>query len=153
MMIRRMLIGALAALMATVGGLAISSPAQAIPTTCSNLGYDNGRDGVTDNDANGGGAFVDAILCWSARGNGYYDTYVQWTVYDTSSNSAGATPRLEWTGTDGVLHTFTPPSSQRAWANGEYTNGVKHTNNIKGLYVRACLTNADNPSHHCGPRA
>jgi len=150
MRFRRAFIGALAAVLATVGAVAVASPAQAAPSKCWTLGYDNGREVFASNDYNGDGAFVDALLCWSARGNGYYDTYVEWTVYDDLANGAGATIRIEWTGTDGALHTFVPPSNQRAWTDGESVNGVKHTDNIKGLYIRACLTNTSNPWHHCG---
>lgn len=98
MRLRRALIGALAALMATVGFTALAEPAYA-------------------------------------------------------ENGAGATIRMEWTGTDGDMHYDVPPSSQRAWttwatADGDWTKG-----NIKGLYVRACLTNTNSEGHHCGARA
>ncbi|MEU5870912.1 hypothetical protein AB0A73_05045 [Glycomyces sp. NPDC047369] len=152
MKFRRALIGALVTLMAAVGAVAVASPASAAPAICNALGFPSGRDVYIDNNDNGGGAFVSANLCWKSNGNGYYDTFVEWTVTDTEANGAGATIRMEWTGTDGDTHYYVPEASQRAWtawatADGEFARG-----NIKGLYVRACLTNTNSPGHHCGAK-
>ncbi len=152
MRLHRALVGALVTLMATIGVTAIAEPAFAIPSTCSVYGYANGREVYADNDNNGGGAFVTAILCYTNRGNGYYDTLVNWTVTDTEANGAGATIRMEWTGTDGQTHYDVPPDYQRAWTAWDTADGTWERNNIKNLYVRACLTNTNSEGHHCGPR-
>jgi hypothetical protein len=153
MRLRRALIGALAALVATVGFTAVAEPAFAAPTLCTALGYPSGRIAYdVDNANNGGGAYLTATVCWRARGNGYYNTFVTWDVTDTKANGAGATIRMEWTGTDGDMHYDVPPSSQRAWTEWTSAEGDWTRDNIKGLYVRACLTNTNSEAHHCGTR-
>lgn len=152
MRLRRILTGALVSLMTTVAVLAVAQPAQAIPSTCSTYGYANGRNVIVHNDYNTSGAYVYADLCWTSRGNGYYDTLVTWTVTDTEANGAGATIRMEWTGTDGKTHYDVPPSYQRAWNVWEGVDGFWNKGNIKNLYVRACLTNTDSEAHHCGAK-
>jgi hypothetical protein len=152
MKIRPAVAGVLVALMAAVGVVAVASPAAAAPAICNAAGYTGGREVHIDNDNNGGGAFVSATLCYKALGNGYFDTYVEWTVTDTDSNDAGATIRMEWTGTNGDTGYDVPPSSQRAWGAWETATGTWSRDDIKDLYVRACLTNLDSEAHHCGPK-
>jgi hypothetical protein len=152
MKLRRAVTGALVALTAAAAGLVVTQPAYAAPGLCTAAGYPSGRTVYADNDNNGGGAYVTSTLCWRARGNGYYDTFVTWDVTDTSANGAGATIRMEWTGTDGDTHYDVPPSSQRAWTAWATADGDWVRSNIKNLYVRACLTNTDSEAHHCGPR-
>ncbi|WP_112135580.1 hypothetical protein [Glycomyces dulcitolivorans] len=151
MKLRRALVGALVALMAAAGSLAIASPAQAIPSVCTNNYYANGRTVYADNENNGGGAFVHANICWDPDGFGMYDTYVEWTVTDTAANGAGATIRMEWLDPNGVKHYDVPPSGERAWTAWDTATGNWDRMNIEGLYIRACLTNTDSEGHHCGP--
>ncbi|MEU6247794.1 hypothetical protein [Glycomyces sp. NPDC047010] len=151
MRLRRAVVSVLAALLGAVASLAVVSPAQAVPESCTDRGYTNGRIARTDNDDNGGGAYVLADLCWKPLGNGYYSTYVYYFVQDTEANGAGAAIRMEWTGIDGETHYDV--ADPRAWANGEYAWGPWSKSNIKGLYVRACLTNAGSEGHHCGPKS
>jgi hypothetical protein len=81
---RRALIAALLALAAVVAGSAVVQPAYAAtPGLCTAAGYPGGRLVYTDNDTNGGGAYIAATLCWKARGNGYYNKFVTWDVTDT----------------------------------------------------------------------
>ncbi len=152
MKLRRALTAALVALTATAACLVVAQPAYAAPGVCTSLGYPSGRTVYADNDNNGGGAYVAADLCWKARGNGYYDTFVTWTVTDTLANGAGATIRMEWTGTDGATRHDVPPSNQRAWTTWSNASGDWVGSNIKNLYIRACLTNTDAEGHHCGPK-
>jgi len=153
MRFRRALIGALVAVMGAVGALAVASPAQAIPDTCSVWGYANGRTEYVTNDSNGGGARATVDLCYTNRGDGYFNTLVVWQVVDSAANGAGATVRMEWTGTDGEVHTYVPDDWERAWTAWSTAEGEWEKDNIKGLYVRACLTNTTNAAHHCGPKA
>jgi hypothetical protein len=153
MKLRRALIGALVTLMATIAFTAVAEPALAAPGLCSALGYPSGRQVYPTNNNNGGGAYVDATLCWKSSGNGYYDVYVSWDVTDTEADGAGATIRMEWTGTDGDVHYDVPPSSQRAWSVLETASGNWTRDHVKGLYVRACLTNTNSEGHHCGSKA
>jgi hypothetical protein len=153
MKFRRALIGALVTLLAVIGATAVASPASAAaPSLCNATGYPSGREVHIDNANNGGGAFVSAVLCWKSRGNGYYDTFVSWTVTDNKANDAGATIRMEWTGTDGDTHYDVPPASQRAWTAWDTADGDWTRSNIKNLYVRACLTNTNSEAHHCGTK-
>ncbi|MFG3340323.1 hypothetical protein [Glycomyces sp. NPDC048151] len=152
MRLRRALIGALAALMATVGFTAVAEPAFAQPSLCAQKGYPSGRTVNADNDNNGGGAFVTATLCWEPDGFGVYNTYVSWTVTDTAANGAGATIRMEWTDPLGEKHYDVPPSSQRAWTAWDTATGTWSRMNIENLYIRACLTNTNSEGHHCGAK-
>lgn len=152
MKLRRALTGALVALTATAAGLVVAQPAYAAPGLCSGAGYPSGRIVYADNDNNGGGAYVAATLCWKARGNGYYDTWVTWDVTDTLANDAGATIRMEWTSPDGATRYDVPPSSMRAWTTWSTADGDWVGSNIKNLYIRACLTNTNSEGHHCGPK-
>ncbi|MFG2006906.1 hypothetical protein ACGFNU_47950 [Spirillospora sp. NPDC048911] len=146
-----------AALTATVTAacvVGIAGAAEAVPTICTDRGYTNGRHVTIDNDNNGGGAYVDANICWRRIGNGNYYTLTRYHVWDTKANGAGATPRLEWTGLDsGNPYYFVPDSQYRAWNNGDTVSAEIEYNNIQGLYIRACLTNGNRPAHHCGPKA
>jgi hypothetical protein len=152
MKLRRAAVAVLAAMAALAGSLAIAAPAQAaVPLECDLLDYANGREVETDNNGNGGGAAVWAVLCWTSLGNGYYDTYVTYWVKDTAANGAGAAIRIEWTGTDGAVHYDV--TDERAWSEGELNSGEWGRYGIKALYVRACLTNAGNEGRHCGPRS
>ncbi|MEJ3750945.1 hypothetical protein WEI85_47960 [Actinomycetes bacterium KLBMP 9797] len=149
----RVLAGTLAALMATSGGLVVAGPAHAaVASLCSNLQWPNGREVELTNSSNGGGSHVKATLCWDPIGNGYYETMISFYVIDYGSDGSGATIRMEWTGTDGKTHYDVPPANQRAWTYGVQADGVWTRNNIKNLYVRACLTNTDREAHHCGPK-
>lgn len=152
MKFRRALIGALVTLMATVGVVAVASPAAAVPSICGAAGYNNGRNVIVHNDLNGSGAYVYADLCYRSNGNGYYDTAVFWTVSDTLANGSGATIRMEWTGTNGDTGYDVPPASQRAWNYLDAVEGDWSRSNIKDLYVRACLTNTGSEGHHCGAK-
>ncbi|MFG3340322.1 hypothetical protein [Glycomyces sp. NPDC048151] len=154
--IRRALTVALAALTSAVGAVAVAAPAQAaVPYTCSVYGYTNGRTVIADNEGVGqaGGAHVYADICWAPRGDGYYNTLVVWDVQDTLADGSGATIRMEWTGTDGDVHYDVPPANQRAWTYLSTAEGSWQRNNIKGLYIRACLTNTNSEGHHCGTKA
>lgn len=147
-------IGAVMTLAATVGVTVVADPASAsVPDTCHAYGYYNGREVDVDNYNNGGGAYVYALLCWY-NGNlpGYYNTQVWWTVWDTDANSAGATIRMEWEGTDTATHYDVPPEEGRAWVEGRQASGTWKKNNIRLLYVRACLTNHNSEAHHCGAK-
>jgi len=151
MKLRRALVGVLVAMLGAVASLAVVSPAQAVQEVCTRNGYTNGRVARTDNDNNGGGAYVLADVCWKPLGNGYYSTYVYFYVADTAANDAGAAIRMEWTGIDGETHYDV--ADPRAWASGEHAWGDWSKSYIKNLYVRACLTNAGSEGHHCGPRS
>lgn len=149
----RVLAGTLAALVATAGSFVLADPAHAaVPSLCSNLQWPNGREVELNNSSNGGGSYVEATLCWDPIGNGYYETMVSFYVFDYQSDGSGATIRMEWTGTDGKTHYDVPPASQRAWTYLSQADGVWNRNNIKNLYVRACLTNTNSEAHHCGPK-
>jgi len=152
MKLRRALVGILTALMATVGIQVVAEPAFAAPWNCNILEYDNGRHVETTNANNGGGSAISGDVCWTANGNGYYTVHVRWTVSDIKSDGAGATIRMEYTGTDGATHYFVPASADRAWANGENAFGTWNLSNAKNLYVRACLTNTSSPAHHCSAK-
>jgi len=152
MRLRRILTGLLAALTATIAFTAVAEPAFAQPSACASRDYDSGRIVYLDNDNNGGGAFVTATVCYEQDGFGYYDTWVGWDVTDTAANGAGATIRMEWTGTDGKVHYDVPPSSQRAWTAWDTASGTWSRQNIEKLYVRACLTNTNSEGHHCGAK-
>ncbi|TDB75122.1 hypothetical protein [Micromonospora sp. KC723] len=149
---------ALAATAVAVTGslvLPAAAAAAAPPQACADRGFTNGRNVKTSNHFNGGGAYVDAILCWKSMGNGYYYTWTHYYVEDTLADGAGATPRLEWTGTDGKIHYKVPPTDKRDWVydGTEGRNGVRgymRADHIKGLFIRACLTNTNSPAHHCG---
>lgn len=149
----RVLAGTLAALLATTtGSLVLAGPAYAIPSLCSNLQWPNGRSVELNNSSNGGGSYLKATLCWDSIGNGYYETLVSFYVFDYEEDGSGATVRMEWTGTDGATHYDVPPASERAWTFQAEAHGGWTRNNIKNLYVRACLTNTDREAHHCGPK-
>lgn len=152
MKLRRALIGALVALMAAAGLTAVAEPALAASSTCTYIGYQNGRDVVANNFNNGGGAYVEANVCWTSRGNGYYDVGVFFDVTDTLANGAGATIRMEWDGTDTATHYDVPPSNERAWNSGETRHSFWKKSNIRLIYVRACLTNKHSEAHHCGAK-
>jgi hypothetical protein len=139
--------------MATVGFQVVAEPAFAAPWNCEIMEYYSGRHVDTDNAANGGGSRVIADVCWNSRGNGYYNVYVRWSVGDIEADGAGATIRMEYTDLNGVTRYFVPASADRAWTNGSTAHGSWRLNNVKNLYVRACLTNTDSPAHHCGPKA
>ena len=116
------------------------------------FGYPSGRTVYADNDNNGGGAYVTATLCWQSRGNGYYNTFVTWDVTDTLANGAGATIRMEWTGTDGDTHYDV---RRRASALGRLGppptatgSGATSRTSTSGLV----LTSTNSEAHHCGPR-
>ena len=150
----RRILSALVVTATAAGVVAIATPASAaIPTWCTDRGYANGRFVITSNDNNGGGALVKAFLCWSRRSDGYYNTESYYYVEDTAANGAGATPRFEWIGTDGFMHYAVPPPDYRVWTFGSSVTNIVEERPITGLYIRACLTNADSPAHHCGPKA
>ncbi|MEU5870910.1 hypothetical protein AB0A73_05035 [Glycomyces sp. NPDC047369] len=154
MRFRRALVGALTALMAAVAVLAVAEPAAAaIPRNCSRLGYDNGRAVHVTNDNNGGGAEVYADLCYSSIGANLYEAYVIWNVLDTKENGAGATIRMEWQDWTGDMHYDVPDADGRAWNYGDSIVDFWTGDNLRGLYVRACLTNTFSEGHHCGPKA
>jgi hypothetical protein len=154
MRFRRTLTGVLVALMAAALNVGFAMPASAaVPGYCEDLGFSNGRSVRTDNDGNGGGAYVVATLCWTRTANGFYRTHTSFTVEDTAANGAGATIRIEWTGTDGATYYYVPIPEERAWSKGEIESAEFSEHDIKALYVRACLTNANNPAHHCGPKS
>jgi hypothetical protein len=136
---------------AVIGSATIAQPASAAPPSkCTENGWPNGREVYADNANNGGGAMTVATLCWSRQSNGYYRTWVTYTVWDITANGAGATIRMEWTGTDGDTHYDVP--NNRAWVEGSSATGSWALSNIKDLYVRACLTNTNSEAHHCGPK-
>jgi hypothetical protein len=139
---------------AAAGVLAVAVPAYAaVPQLCKDKGYTNGRNVVTDNDNNGGGAYVTATLCWKPYGSGTYNTFTRYSVRDTAADGAGATIRFEWTGLDsGNTYYYVPDSQYRAWTYGDTVSSDVELGNIQGLYVRACLTNTGSPAHHCGPK-
>jgi hypothetical protein len=152
MRFRRALVGVLVTLMALLGSAVVAQPAHAAPTPqkCLRNGMDNGREVYTDNSNNGGGAMAVVTLCWRSVGGGWYDTLTEFTVWDIEADGSGATIRLEWTGTDGATHYRVPRS--RAWTYQSQVTAEIFQLSVKNLYVRACLTNADSPAHHCGPR-
>jgi hypothetical protein len=152
MRLRRALIGALVALIATIGLVGVAAPVSAAPAICSAAGYNGGRNVIVDNLSNGDGAYVYADVCYQSLGNGYFDTAVFWTVTDTLANDAGATIRMEWTGTNGDTGYDVPPTSQRAYGEWNSAEGDWGRDDIKDLYVRACLTNTGSEAHHCGPK-
>jgi hypothetical protein len=150
MRLRRTLVGALVTLMATVAVTNVAEPAFAKPSECTPFG--GGRTFSLYNDNNGGGAYVKGVMCWSSQGDGYYHAWVNFFVYDTDENGAGATIRFEWLGPDGKTHYDVPPASDRAWTDGDRANASWTREDVRLLYVRACLTNTNSEAHHCGPK-
>lgn len=149
----RVLAGVLAALMATAGSLVVADPAlAALPRLCSDLQWPSGREVELTNNNNGGGSYIAATLCWGAIGNGYYNTTVSFDVLDDQADGSGATIRMEWTGTDGATHYDVPPAGERAWTYLSQAGGGWNRDNIKGLYVRACLTNTTLEAFNCGSK-
>jgi hypothetical protein len=154
MRFRRALVGVLVSLMTTTAVLAFAQPASAaMPPFCAEWDWDNGRQVHVTNDANGGGASVDATICWADKGNGAFIGLVVFEVTDTKANGAGATVRMEWTDYDGKTQYDVPLVSQRAWTAFETVKGDWGLDGVKNLYVRACLTNTTSEAHHCGAKA
>jgi hypothetical protein len=157
MRLRRALAGMLMTLMATAAVLTVAQPAAAaVPDRCAQYGWESGRVVHVTNDSNGGGADVDATICFVDKGDGSGAALVLvfFEVTDTKANGAGATIRMEWTDYDGVMQYDVPIEAHRAWSLGEVVNGDWHYDyGVKNFYVRACLTNAANEAHHCGGKA
>jgi hypothetical protein len=153
--LRRALTGILMALTATAGVLTVAQPASAaIPDYCAQWNWDDGREVHVTNNANGGGASVDATICMAYNSDGTYISLVVFEVTDTKANGAGATIRMEWADYDGTTHYDVPIEAHRAWSFGETVNGDWRDDRTKtGLFVRACLTNTASEAHHCGGKA
>jgi hypothetical protein len=90
-----------------------------------------------------GGAYVDAQLCCTPVGGGYFDMNWSGTVYDNASDGSGAAAQVKYnyvTSLQSAAYRTDGAGSHRPFFGGARPG--------KLLYMRACLINGSSV-HHC----
>jgi hypothetical protein len=134
MRLRRKLVLGMTALLAAV-------PLAVVPSASAEVAAESCRPVDVTNPT--GGAYISGQLCWTARGDGWYDMDWDVDVWDIDGDSAGAAAQIKYTTRFGV-----DSRAYRVDGEGAGARFLSSYSNGKGLYMRACLINGDSV-HDC----